>query len=110
MSDNYQAVYDAVRSRFHMPDIDSIIRNAFDISWAVEHVKQEFMNAAYEMQRPCVVFKPDIYPDGNMWCALLGADLQSGVAGFGETPAKAMYDFDKNFNSRTLLTKEQPHE
>ena len=29
-----------------------------------------------------------------MWCALLGANLQEGVAGFGTTPAKAMWAFD----------------
>jgi hypothetical protein len=29
-----------------------------------------------------------------MWCALFGDNLQEGVVGFGETPAKAMYAFD----------------
>lgn len=44
--------------------------------------------------RPCVVFKPTLSLDGNMWCALFGDNLQEGVAGFGETPSKAMYAFD----------------
>lgn len=33
--------------------------------------------------------------DGNMWCFLWGDDLQSGVAGFGDTVYAAMMDFDK---------------
>ena len=101
MSDNYQAVYDAIRSRFHMPDISDIITRAFDISWQMEAVKNEFMNAAYEMQRPCVVFKPELYPDGDMWCALFGADLATGVAGFGKTPLEAMYKFDEAWRKAT---------
>jgi hypothetical protein len=32
--------------------------------------------------------------DGDQWCALYGENLQDGVAGFGDTPEKAMYAFD----------------
>lgn len=35
--------------------------------------------------------------DGNMWCYLLGEDLQSGIAGFGETPFLAAQDFEVAF-------------
>lgn len=31
-----------------------------------------------------------IEQDGNQWCALLGPDLQEGVAGFGDTPKEAL--------------------
>jgi hypothetical protein len=44
---------------------------------------------------PHVIYKPALYPDGTKWCALFGDDLMSGVAGFGDTPAEAMADFDK---------------
>lgn len=30
--------------------------------------------------------------DGNMWCALMGVDLQEGDAGFGKTIAEALID------------------
>lgn len=30
--------------------------------------------------------------DGNKWCALIGWDLQEGVAGFGDTPEEAIAD------------------
>jgi len=59
--------------------------------------------AAGEYQRPCVVFKPRLSIDGNQWCALYGSDLQSGVAAFGTSPAKAMYNFDIAWN--TSLTE-----
>jgi hypothetical protein len=43
---------------------------------------------------PHVVLRAKIYPDGNQWCCLYGDDLQCGVAGFGDTPAKAANAFD----------------
>ncbi len=61
---------------------------------AADMAKIAWQEAAWEYQRPSVVFKPELSKDGNMWCALLGANLQEGVAGFGTTPAKAMWAFD----------------
>lgn len=46
------------------------------------------------------MLKPKIYKDGNQWCVLLGDNLQDGVCGFGESPFKAITDFDKNFYSQ----------
>ena len=43
------------------------------------------------------ILKPRVFPDGNMWCALYGKNLQEGVAAFGETPAKAAVQFDIEF-------------
>ena len=99
MADTYQAIYDAVRSKISGGDIGSVIervaRDAFDISWPVDAIKQEFISAAHEMQRPFILLKPPIYPDGDMWCVLLGDDLQVGIAGFGKTPSEAAYAFDE---------------
>ncbi len=50
-----------------------------------------------EYARPCVVWKPKLYVEGNQWCALLGDNLQDGVSGFGDSPAEAMWDFDKQW-------------
>ena len=61
----YQPIYDAVRS------------------------------AAAEYERPSAVFRPRVFIDGDRWCALYGENLQDGVAGFGDSPAKAMWDFDR---------------
>lgn len=44
---------------------------------------------------PHVLMRPKLLLDGTMWCALYGDDLMDGVAGFGETPEKAMEAFDE---------------
>jgi len=35
--------------------------------------------------------------EGNQFFFLLGEDLQTGIAGFGDTPYLASLDFDSNF-------------
>lgn len=52
------------------------------------------------MTAPHVLYKPVLQPDGDKWCALFGADLMVGVAGFGDTPAEAMAEFDKAWVTR----------
>lgn len=44
------------------------------------------------------MLKPKIGIDGNMWFVLYGDNLHDGVAGFGETPYKAILDFNKSFH------------
>ena len=102
MNDSYQAIYDAVRSRISSCDVGEAIRSAahLDASFAIDCIQREFTSAAYEQQRPSVLFRPSIYIDGNQWCALYGDNLQDGVAGFGDSPALAMADFDKNWNAK----------
>lgn len=99
MSDNYQAVYDAIRSRFHGCDVGDIVQRAacqaFDISMYSERVAQDFSITAYEMHRPSVLFKPKVFMDGDYWCALYGENIQEGVAGFGKSPSEATEAFDK---------------
>lgn len=101
MSDSYQAIYDAVRSRISGGDIGQAVRDAafqaFDISFAREIVQQELCYAASQAARPSVLYRPTLSADGSHWCALLGDNLQEGVAGFGETPAEAMAAFDAAF-------------
>ncbi len=48
------------------------------------------------------VYKPKIYPDGDQWCVLLGDNVQEGVVGFGDTPRKAVVNFNHNFENQTL--------
>lgn len=98
MSDSYQAIYDAVRSRISNGDIGHVVqevaRNAFDISWAVPQALQNFNIACAEHARPSAVYRPRLSIDGNQWCALYGENLQDGVAGFGDTPEAACAAFD----------------
>ena len=53
--------------------------------------------AASEYERPSVLFRPTLSTDGDKWCALFGENLQVGVAGFGDSPAEAMYNFDREW-------------
>lgn len=46
---------------------------------------------------PSTIYKPKLSIDGDQWCALYGENLQDGVAGFGNSPAEAYSDFDKNW-------------
>lgn len=103
MSDTYQAIYDAVRSRISNGDIGAAVRDAMpDISWQVEHVKSaivaaadEWCAAGREHARPASRMRPVLSADGNQWCMLYGSNLQEGVAGFGDTPEAAATAFDK---------------
>ncbi len=108
MSETYDAIYQVALSRighFNGQQLAEDIAAKFDISFHTEMVKQEFLNVAYEQMRPSIIYRPFISIDGNQWCALYGDNLQDGVAGFGDSPAKAMIDFDKQW-VRELNTHE----
>lgn len=68
------------------------------IGFAADQIKMAWQEAAWGFQRPCILFKPTLSKDGNMWCALFGENLQEGVTGFGPTPQAAMYAFDAAWN------------
>ena len=96
MSD-YQAIYDAVRSRIHNGDVGQAIENAVraaGIDFAARMAGAAIQTAVSEYERPSVLFRPKLYMEGAQWCALYGDDLQNGVAGFGDSPSAAMHDFD----------------
>jgi hypothetical protein len=40
------------------------------------------------------MLKPLLIKDGNQWCCLYGENLQVGIAGFGDTPYKAIIDWN----------------
>ena len=106
MSDSYQAIYDAVRSRISGGNVGDAVeraaRDAFDMGMTRQILQEQFCATAMEMARPSVLFNPTLSADGDMWCALLGENLQEGVAGFGKTPAEAMTAFDQAFcNEKT---------
>ena|SRR3990167_4565077 len=51
--------------------------------------------AACEQRRPFVQLRPRVFLDGNQWCALYGENTQDGVAGFGDSPEYAAWNFDR---------------
>jgi hypothetical protein len=73
-----------------------------DISTDAYLARIAIVEAAAFISAPHARMRPAVYPDGDMWCALYGEDLQMGVAGFGKTPADACADFDKKWNTQTL--------
>jgi hypothetical protein len=104
MSDTYQAVYDAVRSKFTYCDTTGAFRDALDhaldFSYARQMLQEQIYAVGYELVRPAVVFRPRLSRDGNKWCALYGENLAEGIAGFGDSPREAMEAFDKAWNSK----------
>ena len=48
-----------------------------------------------DQTRPCILLKPKITLDGNKYCVLYGNNLMEGISGWGESPHKAMIDFDR---------------
>jgi len=71
-------------------------------------IHQECINAAMAQQEPSVLYRPRIFRDGDMWCCLLGDDLQVGVVGFGESPSKAVQDFNRAWYKDLETEKSKP--
>jgi len=97
MTDSYQPIYDAVRSRIGGGNVTDAIVTAIrdaNLSHFAAMAAESIRCAAAEYERPSVVFRPCLYLDGDAWCALYGEDLMVGVAGFGDSPGEAMRDFD----------------
>lgn len=40
-----------------------------------------------------------LYRDGDMWCVMVGDDIQGGISGFGDTVWQAIVDFRSNFRN-----------
>ena len=68
-------------------------------------IQEDYRHMLSEHERPCVLWKPSLTIDGNQWCALYGENLQDGVAGFGDSPADAMNDFDRNYVAKLPRSK-----
>ena len=46
----------------------------------------------------------EVFQDGDMWCALVGKNLQEGIAGFGKTQAEAVIKLGKALKKTPLVT------
>ena len=75
------------------------------ICHAANLIADEFRATLGHYTHNHVIYKPKLTRDGNQWCALFGDDLQSGVAGFGDSPAEAMWAFDKEWHKKIGETK-----
>ena len=70
-----------------------------DISNDAYLARMAIVEACCFVQSASVLYRPRIFPDGDQWCCLLGANLMEGISGFGDTPEQACRDFDKAFSS-----------
>jgi len=57
-------------------------------------------NRAQLLQEPFALYTPRLFIDGDHWCALLGENLQEGVAGFGKSPSAAARAFNRAWEER----------
>lgn len=73
--------------------------NDIDSNQTMLVLTDQSMRTGEELRRPCVLFRPALFIDGDQWCALYGENLQEGVAGFGDTPELAMLDLDLQFKT-----------
>lgn len=78
-----------------------------DISNDAYLARMAIVDAAMGFTRPSVQFRPNVFIDGDQWCALYGANLMEGVAGFGDTPDAAMWDFDREWRTRRAPATEK---
>jgi hypothetical protein len=67
-----------------------------------------FQDIGYQATRPSTIYKPKLSIDGNQWCALYGSNPMEGVEGFGDSPAEAYEDFDKNWNKKLAKSLDVP--
>lgn len=77
------------------------------LAHAAQMAQASWQEAAASYQRPSAVFRPRLSVDGDQWCALYGDNLQDGVAGFGDSPAEAMLDFDRNWQQKLPAQEER---
>jgi hypothetical protein len=103
MSDSYQAIYDATRSKISGGSVTDAIESAFRDSGFSHYAQMAFYAWQIEAQehtKPHVLMKPKVFIDGSEWCALYGENVQDGVSGFGLSPREAMDNFDTKWNEK----------
>lgn len=94
--------------------MSQVLNNEYQslVSEAISHEARmagaAIQQAAGAHESPSAVYRPKLTIDGDQWCALYGDNLQDGVAGFGDSPMEAMWDFDLAWRTKLNNQKEQP--
>lgn len=113
MTNTYQPIYDAVRSRLSNGDVGSAVERAITDANIGHYFMLACDGLAHSLddhQRPSVLYRPRLFVDGNKHCAMYGENLHEGCAGFGDTPAEAMADFDKRWLAAKAPTTRAPND
>ena len=60
-------------------------------------IQQSKLSAAIEAEEMNLfsILKPKIFVHNDQWCVLYGDDIETGICGFGSSPEKAVWDFNK---------------
>ena len=71
------------------------------ISTDADREHYEKMNLIVEQQEFNLfqMLKPKLYKDGDQWCCLYGEDVMEGIVGFGDTPFKAIIDWNSAWHN-----------
>ena len=87
---------------------ERIILVCSEVEMLTGKVYEDLRYSAEQWGKPHVTMRPSLTIDGNQWCALYGKNLMEGVAGFGDSPAEAMIDFDRQWF--TKLSERKSHD
>jgi hypothetical protein len=49
-----------------------------------------------------IIYQVSIAKDGDHWCALIGSDLQKGIAGFGESVSEALHNLANEIENKQI--------
>lgn len=76
----------------------NLLMNSINHYETIQH--QEKLNLIISEQELLLMKTYSLVPfkDGGRWCVLLGEDIQTGIAGFGDTPIEAVLAFGRAFN------------
>jgi hypothetical protein len=74
-----------------------MLANSIDHKMTIQHEEELNYIIMKQEMHYMHVFNLKPVKEGNQWMVLLGENIQEGICGFGETPLKAVLDFNKNF-------------
>lgn len=77
-----------------------MLANSINHYMSIQH--QETLNRIVSEEEMVYIKTFNLKPvkEGNQWMVLLGETIQDGICGFGDTPIKAVLDFNMNFRTQ----------
>lgn len=91
-----------------MSDRSFIDQQDFQTAGIHQEAAVELLQRARRLNTPSAIYRPDVFQDGNAWCALLGRDIAVGVVGWGDTPEEAIAAFDVAWRAKALTAARAP--
>lgn len=67
----------------------------------------EELQRARRLNTPSAIYRPELFQEGNAWCAVFGRDIAVGVVGCGESPQEAMLAFDAAWAAKAPALKKR---